>query len=271
MTKFYGKRAEELAKRFLEAFESGEIAPAIAKSYLVAKDGENRPIDKWSHLNRVSCFLAHCVDPRGFKQWQEVGRKVVKGERARASILIPLFSKDEENEDEKKLYGYKALPVFDYSQTDGEPMTAVTEQELFDAMPLVEVAKKWNIDLEIAPGRAGDAYGSFEWGKEVKKITMRTDTKKTFLHELVHAAHEKAGTIADYTYAEGEVIAELGATVLAHMIGLEEQNMGHTKNYLDGWTGNKTATVAMKVLSEICKCVDLILQEADTTPVAVGC
>jgi hypothetical protein len=269
MTKFYGKRAEELAEKFLESFENGEIAPAIAKTYLATRSGnDSRPIDNWSFLNKVSCMISNCYDPRGFKQWQEVGRNVIKGERAQASILIPLFTKDEKGDDErKKLYGYKALPVFDATQTEGEDLTAVIEADFFEKMPLVEVAKKWEIDLKVAPGRAGDPFGSFS---SDNKIVMRTDAKKTFLHELVHAAHNKLGTIADYSYAEGEVIAELGATVLAHMIGLKEQNIGRTKNYLDGWTENKTATVAMKVMGEIGKCIDLILQEAGAESVTTA-
>lgn len=264
MAKYYG-RAKEVAESFIKAFEDGSVAPAIAKAYLMPKSGDNsRPIDNWSIANKVSCLLQHCYDPRGFKQWQEIGRTVKKGERSKASILIPLFSKDEDStsDDEnerKKLYGYKGQAVFDVSQTEGEEITEITAAEFFDKMPLVEVAKKWEIGLDIAPGRAGDPKGSFSTDNE---IMMRTWSQQTFLHELIHAAHNKLGTLKNYSYAEGEVVAELGAVTLAHMIGMSEINPGYSKKYLDGWTENKTAATAMKMLSEIGKCIDLILEAA---------
>jgi len=265
MTKYYG-RAKEVAESFVKAFEDGSVAPAIAKAFIMTHSGDDsRPIDSWSITNKVSCLLQHCYDPRGFKQWQEVGRTVKKGERSKASILIPLFSKEEAETDNdeserKKLYGYKGLAVFDVSQTEGEEITEITSDKFFAKMPLVEVAIKWNIGLDIAPGRAGDPKGSFS---SDQRIMMRTWSQQTFLHELIHAAHDKLGTLKNYSYAEGEVVAELGAVTLAHMIGMTEINPGYSKKYLDGWTENKTAATAMKMLGEIGKCIDLILEAAE--------
>jgi len=60
----------------------------------------------------------------GFKSWQTLGRQVRKGERA-IRILAPMSVKERDeqgNETDARLTFFRAVPVFDISQTDGDPL-----------------------------------------------------------------------------------------------------------------------------------------------------
>ena len=60
----------------------------------------------------------------GFKSWQALGRQVRKGERS-IRILAPMSVKERDeqgNETDERLTFFRAVPVFDVSQTDGEPL-----------------------------------------------------------------------------------------------------------------------------------------------------
>ena len=53
----------------------------------------------------------------GFKKWQELGYNIKKGAKA-IKILVPLISKNNnENKEEKYVYGYKYVNVFDIKNT----------------------------------------------------------------------------------------------------------------------------------------------------------
>ena len=89
--KYYGK-AEEAARRLLLAFETGNLPQALAQVFLRRKD--DVPCRQWSWNNQIMTALMGYHDARGFQQWQEVGRKVKKGEKAFA-ILAPLDDDEE--------------------------------------------------------------------------------------------------------------------------------------------------------------------------------
>ena len=68
--------------------------------------------------------LAGHADARGFRQWQEVGRWVRKGEKS-FTILAPVLKtvRDEATGKEKEaLLGFRGIPVFGFGQTDGRPL-----------------------------------------------------------------------------------------------------------------------------------------------------
>ncbi|WP_202320377.1 zincin-like metallopeptidase domain-containing protein [Archaeoglobus neptunius] len=52
----------------------------------------NKPSDNWSFFNRMLMFAHGTTDARGFRQWQQVGRRVKKGAKA-FHILVPVFKK----------------------------------------------------------------------------------------------------------------------------------------------------------------------------------
>jgi hypothetical protein len=59
----------------------------------------------------------------GFRKWQELGRQVRKGERS-IRIMAPMSVKRENAEtgETERVPFFRAVPVFDLGQTDGEPL-----------------------------------------------------------------------------------------------------------------------------------------------------
>jgi hypothetical protein len=98
---------------------------------LLTSDGWQRWAETRATFHRYSfgnCLLIAQQAPQatqvaGFKAWQQLGRQVRKGERA-IRIMAPMLVKRENpetGEDERATF-FRAVPVFDVSQTDGEPL-----------------------------------------------------------------------------------------------------------------------------------------------------
>ena len=84
---FY-RKAESAASRILEAFRTGNLPQALAPIFIRRKD--NVPCRAWSWSNQLLTALAGHSDARGYRQWQEVGRHVKKGEKS-FHILVSDF------------------------------------------------------------------------------------------------------------------------------------------------------------------------------------
>src|SRR5690349_12380838 len=98
-TNLYGK-AGEAAADILKAFQDPDTLPKpLAHVFVHRKDAA--PCRRWSWNNQLIAALRGTADARGFRQWQQVGRQVKKGEKA-FYILAPLVKKktDEETGEE---------------------------------------------------------------------------------------------------------------------------------------------------------------------------
>ena len=88
----------------------------------------------------------------------------------------------------------------------------------------------------------------------------------TFLHELVHAADGRVGSLTKVKWHR-EVVAELGASVLSECLGLEEKaDLGGAYAYIDGYARSEkmsTVQACIQVLDHTCRCVSLILDAAE--------
>ncbi len=97
---FYGQ-AESAMQRIVRAFEDTNGLPKpLAQVFIRRKD---RPhCRNWSWGNQLLVILNGFTDARGFRQWEQVGRKVKKGEKA-FYILGPMMKKvqNEETGEEK--------------------------------------------------------------------------------------------------------------------------------------------------------------------------
>jgi N-terminal domain of anti-restriction factor ArdC len=165
--KFYGK-AEQAANAVLRAFQNpGSLPAALAPIFIRRRD--NVPCRQWSWANQLIVALAGHSDARGFRQWQDVGRHVKKGERS-VSILVPLTKRVERDNAETgqtdtftALYGFKSAGVFGLSQTDGEPLPAADPdtERWIESLPLVDVARDW-----VLPGHVVWIFTTTNDGQE---------------------------------------------------------------------------------------------------------
>ena len=265
--KFYG-RAESAATQILAAFQSGNLPQAIAPIFISRKD--DLPSRKWSYANQLLCALAGCSDARGFRQWEQVGRHVMKGEKARTAILVPCTRKEkrEDGTERVHVYGFKAQVVFNVSQTDGAELPpAVDEQtaEFLRTLPLREVAQSWGLTVDAINGKAGKALG---WYRHKQAIALGVQNLATWSHELIHAADDRLGALVERgQHWRSEAVAELGGAILLLCQGYEvDADLGGCWDYLSRYARDaelEPITACTRVLKRTCDAVALILDSAE--------
>lgn len=260
--KYYGK-SKEVLQKILEAFQTGNIAEPLALSMLPSA-GE-RPFDRWSISNKIGVLLMGCRDARTYRQWQEVDRQVMKGQKAGAYILCPIiYPVDKEDPDAgTRITGLKTKAVFDVSQTEGDPLTEEGAR-LIDTLPLKNVARHWGVN--IIDGQQLGAAGSYRPGTNT--ITLSVTNLKTWLHELMHKADDELGSLKEKgQHWRSEIVADLGAAALAHMIGREaEADEGRVWNYIQHYAQEaerEPVACCQEVLNRIATVINFILETAD--------
>lgn len=267
--KFYGKAAQATAEKIIEAFKSGDVPQPLAQVFIK----RDVPMQNWSVLNQFGCILSGCTDARGFKQWQEANRHVKKGEKVTSYILVPLRKTIREENDEGKeesrpgaLYGFKGIPVFDVSQTEGEPLPEMTDEQAFiDNLPLLAVAQSFGLDVHTFDGRFQSALGLYSPARHF--IGLGVENISTWFHELIHAADDRAGNLTEKgQHWRSEIVAELGGATLACMIGIEEAaDVGGAWQYIERYAEAaeiEPITACVRVLDRIAQAINLILETA---------
>ena len=250
------ERADQEIDRLLALFESGDIPDAVARVVIPPLDV---PCARWSLSNRLLTMLAGTADARGYKQWQEVGRHVKKGARS-FGILAPRFKKMKDEgtaEEESRLIGFLAVPVFRCQDTDGEPLNH-PPLEPPDPPPLAEIAEAWGISVAYVPCYGG-YYGRYSPSNQ--EIILATHEESTFFHELAHAAHGRFKKLRGGQCWKQEVVAELTAAVLMRLFGKKNMDGTHyryIRDYAEG-AGKDVRRACLSVLSDVGKCLDLIL------------
>jgi antirestriction protein ArdC len=169
----------------------------------------------------------------GIYAWNQLGRRVKKGERG-IQILAPMIGvrrrknadADEEtaNPNAPVLVGFRAVYVFDVSQTEGAELPSVLgvqgeagefRNRLVDFVNAQGIALEFN--ERIAPAM-GVSYGG-------KIVLLPGQTKaeefSTLVHELAHEMLHKADRRTVTTQTVRETEAESIAFVVAKAVGLE--------------------------------------------------
>src|SRR5215813_5207722 len=142
---FYGQ-AEAAAQKIVRLFEDTNSLPAPLAQVFIRRKGHPH-CRKWSWGNQLLVVLHGFTDARGFRQWEQVGRKVKKGERA-FYILGPVSKKlvDEDTGEERTIIvGFREIPVFGLEQTEGRPVADndPDTERWVESLPLLDVAKRW--------------------------------------------------------------------------------------------------------------------------------
>jgi hypothetical protein len=182
----------------------------------------------------------------GYRTWESLGRQVRKGEVS-LRILAPLrytLADPETGQKESAIKGFKLAPVFDVSQTDGDPLVDVTQRltggdpdGLYDE--LLRVAQGLGYTVEDAD-LGGEVNGDTTYSLHRIRVELANapaQRAKTLAHELGHAIlHE------DAKHMERELVeleAESVAYVVCQSFGLETGD--YSFGYVAGWAGAEKA------------------------------
>jgi len=182
----------------------------------------------------------------GYRTWESLGRQVRKGEVS-LRILAPLrytLADPETGQKESAIKGFKLAPVFDVSQTDGEPLVDVT-QRLTGGDPdglygeLLRVAQGLGYTVEDAD-LGGEVNGDTTYSARrirVEASNAPAQRVKTLAHEIAHAMLHEDARHLDRGLIELE--AESVAYVVCQSFGLETGE--YSFGYVAGWAGAEKA------------------------------
>lgn len=274
------KAAQLAAEREAKVAEAAKIL-ADAVNALMTADGWKALIESRLWLRKYSLqnqllIMAQCPDatdvrPYGAKvnpapgSWKAAGRYVTSGPGSALRIYAPLFRKNDEGE--QVIYGFKLVPVFDVSQTDGEPLppkAVVTAQLLTGDAPaeLWERTEKAIVDLGYSVHRGPiegrpTANGIVRF--DSRSVTVRADVSpaqavKTLLHEMAHILLGHGDERSDIDRGRGEVEAESVACIVTGYAGLS--SLSYSVGYVAGWAqtpdvAEDSAKLALKVADQI--------------------
>lgn len=236
-----------------------KLTEGIAR--LTTSDEWQRFLDYQSRFHSYSfgnvlLIAAQCHEATrvaGFRAWQRMNRFVRKGEKA-IWILAPMVYKNAEpdDDDDRVIRGFKYVPVFDISQTDGEDLPVVCNRLSGDDpnglfVQLITVAQSLGFCVEDADMERG-VNGDCNY--KLKRIRVEVTNSpaqrvKTIAHEIAHAIlHEN---YEDRRLAELE--AESTAYVVCQALGLDTSD--YSFGYVASWAGDgDKASAGIKACGE---------------------
>ncbi|MDX3787720.1 ArdC-like ssDNA-binding domain-containing protein [Lactiplantibacillus plantarum] len=243
---------------------------------------------KFHHYSARNIDLIYAQNPQatqvaGFKQWQTAfNRTVNRGEKA-IRIAAPIIKKltpDDQKRlditDERVIVGYRYLPVFDVSQTSGEPVLSAKDfvkENLADHQNVTSLYNAFKdylnqqTDLKISEvplATLNGAKGYFQ--PSTNEIVIGGDEPdnalklKTLYHEYAHSQlHGLKSAFKDRPRAYQETQAEAVAYVAMQNIGVDTGN--YSLGYVATWAKDKA--VIHSALSEIQQVSNKVIELSD--------
>jgi antirestriction protein ArdC len=186
----------------------------------------------------------------GFHDWRKLGRWVRKGEQG-ILILAPMIGRkrrDEADADQpgdadskvRCLYGFRAVYVFDVSQTDGAelPEFAGIDGQPGDRLSQLEaIVGQYGIDLAYQEPGGGALGVSKDGAIWVKPDLEPAEKFAVLVHELAHELlHQRTGRKELLSRTVRETEAEAVAFVVCRALGLETTT--RSADYIQLYRGN---------------------------------
>ena len=240
-----------------------------------------------------------------YKNWQSMGRQVMKGEKGITIIAPAPYKKMKEkevlDENQRPIMGtdgkpkteqvevtvphFKAVTVFDIAQTSGEPIQTMAPELLtaavqdFDSfMQAIQKISPVPIRFDEIDGNANGYYHNADKEIVIKKGLSESQTLKTAIHETVHAKlHDKEimeslGVEKDRLTKEVE--AESVAYCVCSSFGLDTSD--YSFPYIAGWSSSREMKemkasmdvirkTAGEMIDQLTEELEIILEEKQKT------
>lgn len=266
---YSGMKGDERVKAMVSDLESS-VKAVVESGQLhrwldaMASNG----LSRWSANNRflAAVQILQRGEPlddlhlMGFRQWEKWGRQVSKGAKA-VWILAPITRKvTDENEDgtsteRHRVVGFKGVPVFNVSDTHGDPLPespgrsapgAATPGTLDGLRDRVTQAGYHYEEIEISDCRPDTGDGTLGYTDPAsKKIVVdarlsEAQKASTIAHELghVHCGHVD-GDYRGYLRHRGQMETEAEACAYLTMRARgasDEQAHSFSPGYIAGWS-----------------------------------
>lgn len=243
---------------------------------------------KFHHYSTRNIDLIYAQNPQatqvaGFKQWQTAFNRTVNRGAKAIRIAAPIIKKLTPAEqqrldttDERAIVGYRYLPVFDVSQTSGEPVLSAKDfvkENLADHQNVTSLYNAFKDYLnqqpdlkvsEVPLATLNGAKGYFQ--PSTNEIVIGGDEPnnalklKTLYHEYAHSQlHGLKSAFKDRPRAYQETQAEAVAYVAMQNIGVDTGN--YSLGYVATWAKDKA--VIHSALSEIQQVSNKVIELSD--------
>jgi len=243
---------EMVANRIIEEMEKGVIP--WRKPWTGVRAGAYNRVSRKPYTLLNQMLLKYEGEYATFKQWQELGGRIRKGEKAEFVVFWKVLPVIEEKEDgtkeEKSIPLLRYINVFHISQIEGvEPL----EKPFNDLVPIDEADKLINEyvqreKIKYMETTSNKAY--YSPGSDSVVVPAREQFPKieefysTAFHELVHSTGhksrldrlEKTAFFGSDAYSKEELCAEIGSAAIMNQLGIE--TAGTFKNssaYCQSW------------------------------------
>lgn len=277
---------EMVTERIIEQLEKGVIP--WQKPWTGIRSGAYNRVSKKSYSLLNQMLLKHKGEYATFKQWQDLGGHVRKGEKSEIVVFWKIQPVEETKEDGTK--EIKQIPllryfnVFHISQVDGvEPLS---KDELNDIEPIEKAESvlhgywtKENITVEHIAGDRAYYSPSLDMIHLplFEQFTDANEYYSTAFHESVHStmkesrcnrAEERKGKLVAFgsaDYSKEELVAEIGSASLMNIIGIEtSKSFRNSSAYIQNWLSvlKNDVKFIVSASSKAEKAVDYILGEA---------
>jgi hypothetical protein len=197
---------------------------------------------KYSYHNQmlICCRMPNATKVTGFRTWQALNRRVVKGSKA-IKILAPYKKKVTDTdpvtkeEKERRITLFIPVSVFDISQTEGEALPdidiSVTGDNYNDFLDnLVNLCKDKSIEVKFENLGINGLYGYSKGGQIAVTNTESINTQvNTLIHEVAHELlHKEENT---FSKQEREIQAEGTAYVVTKHFGIQNKSFNYLALY----------------------------------------
>lgn len=211
-------------------------------------------------VNTVALWAA--ADAQGFadgiwgtyRQWQDRGAQVRKGEKSSLVIFYKDYAPDEgsaSDEDTERRFVARASRVFNVAQVEGyvSPEAEMTEDGIDPSQAAEAFITATGAKISIGGDRAFYRPSADIIAMPDRHRFIGTETStategwySTLLHEMTHwtgASHRMDRTFGkrfgDDAYAMEEMVAELGAAFLCGDLGITAEPRPDHAAYIDNW------------------------------------
>ena len=221
-----------------------------------------------------------------FNQISDHGGKVLKGSKSEIVVFWKVGTKKVEDTEtgkveNKKTFLLRYYNVFNIEQTEGlEKYIPVIEESTKEFNP-VEKAEEIIRGYKNSPAIYDDGRDRAYYSPVTDEIHLplrevfesESDYYTTLFHEATHSTGNKKRlnrfTPGDYkgsdAYSKEELVAEMGATFLSSMAGMENKVIENNSAYINGWLSklNNDKTLVVFASSQAQKATNLILGEVE--------
>ena len=240
-----------------------------------------------------------------YKNWQSMGRQVMKGEKGITIIAPAPYKKMKEkevlDENQRPIMGtdgkpkteqvevtvphFKAVTVFDIAQTSGEPIQTLAPELLtaavqdFDSfMQAIQKISPVPIRFDEIDGNANGYYHNADKEIVIKKGLSESQTLKTAIHETAHAKLHDREIMESLGLEKDRLTKEVEAESVAYCVcssfGLDTSD--YSFPYIAGWSSSremkemKTSMdvirkTAGEMIDQLTEELEIILEEKQKT------